>query len=218
MSYICLLANENGAVCASDSRETSTFTRRYKDKRQKTYISDRKDAIWCCCGASRIGHVIYATDCIGKAGKILNDDSLPFTWRLKQFEDFISRETRKPLIGKKTVYVFTVLFAYWRPDKPPLVGTITAKGGAITDKRFFKLPIMMEAGKNSSFLSPRKRYMPRQGESLIRLSKKATARVREAIRYDINAKKADPSYAPTVGGKVQIEKLSFKKFTLLVRP
>ena len=211
MSYICLLANENGVVCASDSRETSTLTHRYKDKRQKTFAADAKNAVWCCCGSSKIGHLIYATDCMKRTEKILNDVHLPFETRLEHFQEFIRRETRPPLLKKKTVYTFTILFAFDDGKTTPCIGTITAKGGKITDKRFFTTPIMLEAGKNSPLLSPRTPYVPKKTDTVAAMRHKAMVRVREAIRYDIQAKAADRTYMPTVGGKVQIETLRFRK-------
>ncbi len=207
MSYICLLANDNGAVCASDSRETSVRSHRYKDRRQKTFIAAANDAIWCCCGTTRIGRIVYSSDCMRKASRILSDASLPFPKRVERAAAFLERETRPVFYNKKTVFCFTLLYAFREADGPLQVGTFTVRGGKTTDMRTLSQPVMLEAGKNAALLTPRRRYLPKEDESLAALTRKAAIRVKEAIRYDRKAKSADPSYIPTVGGKVQLKSL-----------
>ncbi len=209
MSYICLLANENGVVCASDSRETSTLTHRYKDKRQKTFAADAKNAVWCCCGSTRIGHLIYSSDCMRKTDRILKDDSIPFFDRLTLFEEMIKKETSPLWFARGSVHNFTLIFASAENGGAPMIGTITARDGVITDRRFFKPPVMIDAGKNARLLPPRTRYKPKPKDSLLTLSKRAQVRVREAVRYDAVRKRKEAAYIPTVGGKVQLERLRF---------
>ena len=93
MSYICLLASEDGAVAASDSRLSHTLAKNVlrvrSDRTQKTFYSDGGKVLWAIAGVYKVGF----TDLAGKVRRALRNDSLPLQVRLERCRYAMRRAT-----------------------------------------------------------------------------------------------------------------------------
>ena len=208
MSYICMIANKNGAVVASDSRAVKNIPvsgsgRVASDRVQKTFYSSGGKVVWAMCGVRSL----HGTDYLKSCEKILKADSVPFGKRLVQFQECMKTATALYQKTEKKDGISTLLFASYYVKKNPVIGMITIKNGVILNDVRYRDGCFVESGSNIEKLLQSGRYAPDAATPVEELEKRAIHRVKEAIEKDTLLAKYVPGYQPCVGGRVQMKSL-----------
>ena len=203
MSYICILANKNGAVAAADTRLTKSNKflpiTYHTDHRQKVFKSTEGHVVWGLCGISTNGF----RNLTGAMNKILADDGIPFAERLDSFRAVTPEMTaRYQKKFKKAAAVITLLYASYEDPQAPDVGYITVQNGYIAVDMKCTLPCAIQGGANAAFLTSLDGFRPKDIYSIRKLALMSRKRVQEAIDYDAERKKQDRKYVATVGGRI----------------
>ena len=210
MSYTCLIVSSKGAVAASDSRNTKSFTllpvRLHFGNKQKTFFDKNHRLIWAQCGISSAG----LTNIAAHSKRILENPDLPFTKRLELFKERMKKDSLKYQKMMKSDAVSNLIYACYENPANPIIGNIYVVNGKVTQDSVYKIPTFLQSGSNASELSSSKAFIPDVDSSVEEMAQMAEKRVLEAIEYDRIAHEKNRRYNAAVGGAVQIKKLKLR--------
>lgn len=204
MSYICLMANENGAVAAADSRETFPGPI-HLDWRRKCFAVPEQKLIFACCGPT----LRYGVDLVRVARHTLQGQQ-PMEQRLGAIAKWVAALTRVNLVGGDPG-PFCLLVAQWEQGGLA-VWDCWVRHGVLTRHKTRLQPgqaISLHAGAWHRAMPP----LPSselQALSYDQLREKAEARVALAIERDRQRRAANPKHNQTIGGRVRVVGLRLK--------
>ena len=208
MSFVCLLANRNGAVVSSDTRITYNLLGKqlnlHYDHKQKVFRADRGRILWGAAGIAMSGISIVNLE----VEKIFSRSDLSLDERILRIRRYICRISKQfyKMMLKKSDGIIHIVYASYIDPEAPIAGEIFALNGDITTDRTCPLPVYLQMGSNAAFLPPAE---PLSDEmSIDELTEFAAERVRLAISYDKNRKAEDPGYNITVGGSIRSRSVS----------
>ena len=203
MSYICMMANDNGAAVFSDSRQTLPFGL-HRDDCTKTFISEECRTIWSCCGLVSLGweNLFHHTE------KILRKDNLSIEERITRLVPYLRRKTDEFALLHRKKGIFNLLIADTSSGKLKVYRLDFVSGRA--EIRKLNLPCFEQAGSNCRSLAPKTSCTPKSNDSIETICEKGIERVRESIAKSMDKMLADGSYSPNVGGNVQIKSITLK--------
>ncbi len=201
MSYICLMANENGAIVAADSRETFPG-KVHLDWRRKCFVLPGRQLIWTCCGPTlRLGVDFFRSAWLLLACARRVEDGLHRVGAL------VSRVTAVPLPGQGRSDVFWLLAAQWTGEGFA-VWTMCVRPGEALRLHCRRLTpgeaVSLHAGAWHREMPPLAARSLR-GLSYDQLRAAARERVALAIRMDEARRARNPRHNQTIGGAVRSE-------------
>ena len=201
MSYICLMANENGAVVAADSRETFP-AKVHLDWRRKCFVLPERQLVWACCGPTlRLGVDFF------RAARLLLARAKRVEDGLRRVGALVSRVTAVPLPGQRSSGAFWLLAAQWTGDRFA-VWTMCVRPGEAPQLHCRRLmpgeAVSLHAGAWHRAMPP---LAARSlcGLSYDQLRACARERVALAIRMDEARRARNPGHNQTIGGAVRSE-------------
>ena len=205
MSYVCLLANRNGAVVAGDTRETIDNLFHW-DHRRKIYISDDGDVVWAMCGLTR-----YLTvDFFRKISHMLKNqtEKTEDTEIVQAIATLMAKGTlwQNKLDIKKRRSSLTVFICFDHPGGPR-VFAVYAVNGKATFRRM-PVPCALEGGSGTANVK-RLDVRALAGLSLSELYDVAVRQTQASIDEDKRKKETEKKYLSTVGGRVLAEKMNY---------
>lgn len=91
MSYICIIANEKGAVAAGDSRLTlyPAQLNLHLDRTRKVFQDEKQGLVWACCGLTYFGGIHY----FKAVERILRSESMTMGAKLNKITTLMERAT-----------------------------------------------------------------------------------------------------------------------------
>ena len=211
MSYICLLANKNGAAASGDTRVSKNFSgdkpfKVINNKRRKVFTSNEDKVIWAMAGVTKV----FGWDYFKQINRVMKNDSVSFALRLEKYVKIMKRATRRFHKYFKTTGSSTILFASYHEEKAPQIGSITIQNGEVLSDKRYNVPVFVETGSNYAQLSDRKKYVPGEDDTIGELKMNAAKRVAEAVRTDKKHFHEDAYYRPAVGGTVLVKAIEAK--------
>ena len=212
MSYICLLANKNGAAVSGDTRTSKNFAgekpfKVMNDKRRKVFISDSEKVIWALAGVT----TLFGWDYFKQLRRVMKKDSVLFEVRLENYIKIMKKATRRYHRRFRTDGSSTILFASYMKEENPEVGSITVKNGEVISDVRYDLPVFAEAGSNFARLTEREKFRPGTDDTVARMKMNAARRTAEAVRVDRRLSEEDVFYRPAVGGSVLVKAIKAGK-------
>lgn len=205
MSYICLMANENGAVAAGDSRETF-HPKVHLDWRKKCFAIPERQLIWAGCGPTlRLG-----VDFLRGTDLILREDR-PMEERLERIKRMVTTATRlSPWAGDPGPFC---LLTAGVEDGHLIVRNCHVDQGQLHVQTIRPAPgeaVSLHAGAHRRKMPPLSKE-GLKGLSYEALRDLAKERVRLAVRLDEERHVKDPDHNQTIGGGVRLAGLRFKQ-------
>lgn len=198
MSYICLIANEKGAVAAGDSRLTiyPNFLHLHVDKTKKVFADQEQGLVWACCGLTVYAGINY----FRLVERTLRDPHRSMAAKLNRIETVMKRATRSCHLLTRQRSTFTLLLCE-RSENDPLVTVLDIMDGRV-QKRQLKGAVAVEGGCRPSEPMP-------QGDSWKDASVEqmvvyARRRTMEAVKLSAEGAKENKKQRQTVGGNVRV--------------
>ena len=206
MSYVCLLANRNGAVVAGDTRETIENLFHW-DHRRKIYKSAKGDVVWAMCGLTRY----FMVDYFRKISHLLEH-------RVDDMSDIQIVRTIATLMAKGTLWQNRLdlkkrrssitVFICFDHSRGPAVYTVSAVNGRASFRRM-PVPCALEGGSGTANVT-RLDVRDIAFLSLPELYEAAVRQTQASIDEDRRKKETQKKYLSTVGGRVLAEKMTYK--------
>lgn len=207
MSYICMIANQNGIAASGDSRLTfePEQLKLHLDHTQKVYSDPEQGLVWACCGLMIFAGIHYYK----MASYILGQSYRSMGSRLNQIISITEKATaaRHTLSGKNAV--FTLLIGSVRGEKPVVQALDVVNGKATL--RTLEAPVLIQSGWIPSLHQPKPPVEEFAGESLDELARRARERCLWAVRKDGRLTLRDKHHVQTVGGNVRVVSLPMKQ-------
>ncbi|MCD8190261.1 MAG: hypothetical protein LUD78_08610 [Clostridiales bacterium] len=200
MSYICLIANQNGIATAADSRLTfqPDALHLHLDRGRKVFSDQDQGLVWACCGLTIFGGVNYCwlTD------HILRQKNRSLASRLNQISGVLSKATAAQHILSRSPSVFTLLLGQVK-DCKVTVHVLDVVNGEVRRKTFAG-PVFVQAGWDPSLRQSKPAVSAFEKDSLGQLIDRVKKRCMWAIRKDSELAAQDKKHRQTVGGSVRI--------------
>ncbi len=207
MSYICMIANQNGVAVSGDSRLTLQPERLniHFDAAQKVFSDPEQGMVWACCGLMIFGTVNYykMTD------RILRQSHRSMASRLNQITSTLKVATGAHHKLSRKNSVFTLLLG-------------TVKDGVVSVKvldvvngeakwRELTAPVLVQSGWEPSRHQPKPPVWEFADESMEQLVRRARERCLWAMRKDGRLTLEEEGHVQTIGGNVRIAYLENQK-------
>lgn len=198
MSYLCLLANENGIALAGDSRVSIQPVRLgIHFSGRKVFAEPEKRMVWGCCGLVAFGGIYFPA----LARRTLRTPGQSLITDLRQLGDALAPATRwyQRLYRRDGVFL---LLVGRMTEQGADVRRLRVKNGEATVEHF-SAPVLLEAGWEPSRYPARPAAESFAGQSVMQLNKTASRRVQQVIALDRELHGENPDWAQTVGGYVR---------------
>ena len=196
MSYICMLANENGIAAAGDSRLTLAPIPMHLDHTRKVFSAPEQGLVWACCGMMVWAGINYAR---------WTSHIMRRPWPLERKLEAVARRVGPMLRVCNRVLrrdtLFSLLVGVGTPGAVELVSLDLVNGKSRV--RRWRAPAVSEAGWKGRLRPPRPRPGELRGKPVEELTQIARERVRWAVERDRALSKEKPAHRQTVGGAVR---------------
>lgn len=204
MSYICLMANDRGAVAAADSRETF-HPKVHLDWRKKCFALPEQQMVWASCGPTfRLGvDLLRSTELIFRENKTMEE-------KLEKIKSLVNSVTRlSPWAGDPGP--FCLLIARMEEGRIAVWNCYVHKGELHVNKRMVPSgeAISLHAGAHHREMPPLSTASLRE-LSYDQLRELAKGRVKTAIELDEGRHIQDPDHNQTIGGGIRVAGLRIK--------
>lgn len=204
MSYICMIANQNGIAVSGDSRMSFQPLQLglHIDRAQKVFSDPQHGLVWACCGLMVFAGVNYYK----MTSYILRQYYRSMASRLNQISAVITRATAVQHALSRKHCAFTLLLGSVQN------GQITVRALDIVDGkstlRTLEAPILIQSGWEPSLHQPKPPVEDYANETLEQLVQRAKERCLWAVRRDSQLANEDRSHPQTVGGHVRVISLA----------
>ncbi|MCD8147535.1 MAG: hypothetical protein LUD84_09735 [Clostridiales bacterium] len=207
MSYICLIANQNGVAAAGDSRLTiqPEALHLHLDRGRKVFSDQDQGLVWACCGLTIFGGVNYyrLTD------HILRQKNRSLASRLNQISGVLSKATAAQHFLSRKPSVFTLLLGQVK-DGAVAVHVLDIVSGEAR-RRVLTGPVMVQAGWDPSLRQSKPAVSEFENDTLGQLIDRVKKRSLWAIRKDSELARQDKKHSQTVGGSVRVAYVAVPK-------
>ncbi|MCD7886026.1 MAG: hypothetical protein LUG44_00155 [Clostridiales bacterium] len=199
MSYICLIANQNGIAAAGDSRLTfqPEALRLHLDRGRKVFSDQDQGLVWACCGLTIFGGVNYCW----LSEHILRQKNRSLSSRLNQITGALRRATAAQHRVSRKNSTFTLLLGQVR-DGGAVVHVLDVVNGEATHK-VLDGPVLVHAGWSASLRQSKPAVSDYANDSLGQLIDLVKKRCLWAIHKDSTLAQQDRKHRQTVGGSVR---------------
>lgn len=200
MSYICMIANQNGIAVSGDSRMSFQPVQLglHIDHAQKVFSDPKHGLVWACCGLMVFAGVNYYK----MASYILRQYYRSIGSRLNQISAVITRATAVQHALTRKHCAFTLLLGSVQN------GQVTVRALDIVDGkstlRTLDVPILIQSGWEPSLHQPKPPLEDYANETLEQLVQRAKERCLWAVQRDSQLAHEDRSHTQTVGGHVRV--------------
>lgn len=207
MSYICLIANANGAALSGDSRLTMDprFLRLHFDNTQKVYSDPEQGLAWACCGLTLYLGVNY----FKLASRILRQSHRSLPSRLNQIANILSKVTAIQHAVTRKDSIFTLLLACVSEDGVQVHKLEVVNGKAVLKKD--SAPVFLQAGWVPKLHQKPPKIYEFATESLEQLTTRARLRCVWAMKRDKKLSDENRKHIQTIGGNIRVVTLNAKK-------
>ena len=195
MSYICLIANENGMAAAGDSRLTMhpKWLKLHFDAARKVFVDEKQGLIWACCGITVFGGVNY----FHMIERVLRSDCRSMGAKLRKITDTMKRVTLMHHTITRKESAFTLLLT----EKQRQTVTVLEIVNGRACRREFKWPAVVEGGFSLAEPLPNREDVGNL--SLEQLIQTVRQRTMDAVKQSAAQAKEQKQVA-TVGGQVRV--------------
>ncbi|MCC8074899.1 MAG: hypothetical protein LIO95_02955 [Clostridiales bacterium] len=200
MSYICLIANQNGVAAAGDSRLTiqPEALHLHLDRGRKVFSDQDQGLVWACCGLTIFGGVNYYR----LASHILRQKNRSLSSRLNQIAGVLSKATAAQHLLSRKPSVFTLLLGQVK-DGEVTVHVLDVVSGEVR-RKVLAGPAFVQAGWDPSLRQRKPSASEFEKDTLGQLIDRAKKRCLWAIRKDSELAQQDKKHSQTVGGSVRV--------------
>ncbi len=200
MSYICLIANQNGVAAAGDSRLTfqPQALHLHLDRGRKVYSDQNQGLVWACCGLTIFGGVNYCwlTD------RILRQTNRSLASRLNQISGALSKATAAQHLISRKPSVFTLLLGQVKDGGVTVYVLDVVSGEA--RRKVLSGPVFVQAGWNPNLRQRKPAVSEFEKDTQGQLIDRVKKRCLWAIHKDGELAAQDKKYSQTVGGSVRV--------------
>ncbi len=200
MSYICLIANQNGVAAAGDSRLTfqPEALHLHLDRGRKVFSDQDQGLVWACCGLTIFGGVNYCW----LTERILRHKNRSLASRLNQISAILRKATAAQHRLSRKQSVFTLLLGQVK-DGGVTVHVLDVVNGKSRD-RVLTGPTFVQAGWDPSLRQSKPSVSEFERDTLGQLIDLVKKRCLWTIRQDSELTQQDKKRVQTVGGSVRV--------------
>ncbi|MCD8354714.1 MAG: hypothetical protein LUC47_10450 [Clostridiales bacterium] len=200
MSYICLIANQNGVAAAGDSRLTiqPEALHLHLDRGRKVFSDQDQGLVWACCGLTIFGGINYYL----LAERILRQKNRSLASRLNQIAGVLSKATAAQHLLSRKPSVFTLLLGQVK-DGGVTVHVVDVVSGEVR-RKVLTGPVFVQAGWDPTLRQSKPAVSEFEKDTLGQLIGRAKKRCLWAIRKDSELAQEDKKHSQTVGGSVRV--------------
>lgn len=204
MSYLCLIANQNGAALSGDSRLTlqPQHLNLHFDRAQKIFSDPKQNLIWGCCGLLFFGGVDFTR----VVAHIMRQDYRSMGSRLNQITALLTHATSLRRMVSQHPASFTLLLARIKDGKLCVQTLDIVDGSAAL--RTLPTPTIVQAGWERCLYEPKPPRVRYANANVPTLAKIARERCQRAMQMDKEMEQAAPAHIRIIGGNVRIAALS----------
>ena len=201
MSYVCLLANKNGAVVAGDTRETIDNLFHW-DHRRKIFKSEDGKILWAMCGLTRYFGVDYFRRISLLLRKGLGAENDLDT--VKKVAGLVAKGTAWQYRWSKKRSSLTAFICFVHGQRLSIFCISSVNGKSVITRK--PVPCVLEGGSGTVNIE-RLKLQDIVLLDLDQLYVKAQEQTARAIEADKKKKKETKKYISTVGGDILAEKI-----------
>jgi hypothetical protein len=200
MSYICLIANQNGIAVSGDSRLTFQPEQLHLhiDHAQKVFSDQEQGMVWACCGLMVFAGINYYM----MSDHILRQSYRSMSSRLNQITGALTRATAAQHWLTRKDSVFTMLIGSIKKGEVSVQVLDVVNGKA--KLKTLPTPVLVQSGWEARLHQPKPPVSDYADESIDKLVKRAKDRCLWAVRKDGRLALEDEKHIQTVGGNVRI--------------
>lgn len=204
MSYICLIANRNGAALSGDSRLTlePRFLHIHTDRTQKVFSDPKTRMAWACCGLTLYLGVNY----FKLTSRILRQSHRSLSSRLSQISAILSKATRLQHFVSRKDSVFVLLLAVMTDNGVQVQKLSVVNGKAKLTRH--AAPVFLQAGWVPALHQKAPVLAEYENETLDQLIARARERCVWAMKRDRHLSEENRKHQQTIGGSIRVTGLS----------
>ena len=207
MSYICLIANRNGAALSGDSRLTMEprFLHLHFDKTRKVFSDPEQHMAWACCGLTLYLGIHY----FKLANRILRQSHRSLSSRLSQISGILSKATALQHLVTRKDSVFELLLAAVTEDGVQVYQLEVVNGKAKLKRH--AAPVFLQAGWLPKLHQKPPVLAEYENETMEQLTTRARERCVWAMKRDKHLSEENHKHTQTIGGSIRVASLSTKE-------
>lgn len=148
MSYICIIANEKGAVAAGDSRLTlyPAQLNLHLDRTRKVFQDEKQGLVWACCGLTYFGGIHY----FKAVERILRSESMTMGAKLNKITTLMERATKVHHLISFSESSFTLLLSSVKTGETMILKVVNG----VAEKETITGPVAIEDGSGAAGALP----------------------------------------------------------------
>ena len=197
VSYLCMLASEQGIAAAGDSRLTLMPIPLHLDRSRKVFSAPEQHLVWACCGLT----VWFGMNLAHITDRILRRPG-PLRPKLEEMVHRLNPILRMCQKTRRKDAVFSLLVGVTEPGQVYLL-TLDLLNGTTHRLKRWDAPAMTEAGWRRALRPPMIPSEQLRGRPVEELAELARQRVRWAVERDHELSVKNPAHRQTVGGEVR---------------